>query len=139
MCKFELKHLVTMLKETKAFEQCLKTLNIVSMGNGKCIAELKVLEEHTNPMGTLHGGLSATLVDSVSSYGLFTHEKGGVKSVSVNINVSYMGGAKLGEEIVIESDTIKVGKTLAFCEVLIKNKANGNVLVKGEHTKYLMR
>lgn len=60
----------------------------MSAENGKCLAELKVLQEHANVLGGLHGGLSATLVDSISSYALLTHEKGGVASVSVDINLT---------------------------------------------------
>lgn len=60
---------------------------IKSIKDGRCLAEMKVEEEHTNPMGGLHGGLSATLVDTVSSYALLTHKHGAVASVSVDIHV----------------------------------------------------
>lgn len=43
-------------------------------------------EEHTNPMGGLHGGFSATLIDTISSWGLFTAK--GVPSVSVDIHAT---------------------------------------------------
>ncbi|XP_057665193.1 acyl-coenzyme A thioesterase 13-like [Diorhabda carinulata] len=140
MCKEILaQHISKILKETKSFEKCLKHLKFLSLGDGKCKAELKVSEENTNLMGTLHGGLSATLLDCVSTYGLHSHKNAsGVRSVSVNINVSYIGSAKVGDHVVIESDTLKFGKNLAFCEIVIKNRENGKILVKGEHTKFLL-
>jgi len=60
---------------------------IISGGNGKCVAEMKVEEQHTNKGGTLHGGLSASLVDMVSTLALLTHERQ-APGVSVNIGVS---------------------------------------------------
>lgn len=50
----------------------------------------------------------------------------------------YIKGAKIGDEIQIFANTVRVGKTLAFLEVAIKDKATGKLLVKGSHTKYMM-
>lgn len=41
----------------------LAQVTIVSGGDGKCLAEMKVLPEHLNRGGGLHGGLSSTIVD----------------------------------------------------------------------------
>lgn len=136
---FEAKHLMAMIESSSRFEKCMRTLKIDSLGKGKCTASLMVSEEHTNPMGTMHGGFSASLVDSISSWALLTHEKGNCFSVSVNMNMTYLQGAKEGEAVQVEANTIKVGRTLAFLEVFIKNKSNGNILVRGEHTKFLKR
>lgn len=51
----------------------------------------------------------------------------------------YIKGAKVGDEIEINANTVKVGKSLAFLEVLIKNKQTGDILVKGSHTKFLLQ
>lgn len=48
---------------------------MISAGDGKCEVEMKIEDEHTNTFGTLHGGLSATLVDVISSYAWLTHPK----------------------------------------------------------------
>ncbi|KAJ3640861.1 hypothetical protein Zmor_027396 [Zophobas morio] len=124
------------VQNTKSFDKVLKNVNILSLGAGKCTAELKVDEEHTNPMGGLHGGLSATLVDCVSTYALMT--KIPARHVSVDIHMSYLKGASIGDDILIEADVVKSGKSLAFLEVQIKNKKTGDILVKGSHTKFIM-
>ena len=54
---------------------------------GKCVAEMEVAEEHTNKGGTLHGGLTATLVDTISTVALMTTGPGN-PGVSVDINVT---------------------------------------------------
>ncbi|KAK9877041.1 hypothetical protein WA026_016070 [Henosepilachna vigintioctopunctata] len=126
------------LRDTKNYEQQFKNLKIITMEKGTCIAEMDVEERHTNAMRTLHGGCTATLVDSLSSYGLSSLEKGNVAHVSVNLNIRYMQGGEVGKKIVIESVTTKCGKNLAFLDVTIKDKESGRILAKGEHTKYLL-
>lgn len=49
----------------------------------------------------------------------------------------YLKSAAIGEDVVIEANTIKSGKTLAFLEVLIKKKSDGSLVAKGSHTKYV--
>ncbi|KAM5202591.1 acyl-coenzyme A thioesterase 13 isoform 1-T1 [Hipposideros larvatus] len=109
---------------------------LVSADPGKVICELKVEEEHTNKGGTLHGGLTATLVDNVSTMALLCTERG-APGVSVDMNITYMSPAKIGEDIVITARVLKQGKTLAFASVDLTNKATGKLVAQGRHTKHL--
>ena len=43
---------------------------------GRCVVALVIDEEHTNLGGTLHGGLSALLVDNISTLALTTPDQG---------------------------------------------------------------
>lgn len=68
---------------------------MILANNGKCSAEMKIENDHANSFGTLHGGLTATLVDVISSYALLTHPKFVQKlntcpygGVSVDIHIS---------------------------------------------------
>ncbi|XP_037777603.1 acyl-coenzyme A thioesterase 13-like [Penaeus monodon] len=118
------------------FDKNLSKLRVVAGGNGKCVAEMTVEKEHENRGGTLHGGLTATLIDVVSTMALMTTEKA-VPGVSVNINVSYMKAATSGQEIVINAETLRVGRNLAFLSVDITNKESGALIAQGSHTKYI--
>ncbi|RZC34019.1 4HBT domain containing protein, partial [Asbolus verrucosus] len=116
-------------------------LRIISIGEGKLKAELKVDDGHTNPMGGLHGGMSATLVDTLSTFALMSKlgEIGpNARHVSVDIHMSYLKGAKVGDEILIEAGVVRSGKSVAFLEAEIRNKATGDLLVKASHTKFIM-
>ena len=53
------------------------------------MGELKIEEEHLNRGGTLHGGLTATLVDSISTLGLITSKRQ-ASGVSVDLHVTYV-------------------------------------------------
>ena len=60
---------------------------MVSGGGGKCQCEMTVTEDHLNRGGTLHGGMSATLVDVVSTMALMTTGEGN-PGVSVDLSVA---------------------------------------------------
>ncbi|XP_036044910.1 acyl-coenzyme A thioesterase 13 isoform X2 [Onychomys torridus] len=111
-------------------------VTLVSAAPEKVVCEMKVEEQHTNKLGTLHGGLTATLIDSISTVALMCTERG-APGVSVDMNITYMSPAKLGDEIVITAHILKQGKTLAFASVDLTNKATGKLIAQGRHTKHL--
>ncbi|XP_064087724.1 acyl-coenzyme A thioesterase 13-like [Macrobrachium nipponense] len=127
---------VMKIMSERGFDRNLSKVRQVSVGGGKCVAEMVVEEEHQNRGGTLHGGLTATLVDVISTMALMTTERA-VPGVSVDLNVSYISAAKEGETIVISADTLKVGRTLAFLNVDITTKESSKLIAKGSHTKFI--
>jgi len=124
--------------KSKGFDRVLSKCQFVEGDVGRCVAALVIDEEHTNRGGTLHGGLSALLVDNISTLAL-TSADGQPFSygVSVNMDLSYLKAAKLGEEILIEANVLKRGRTLAFLEVELRKRSTNELLVKGSHTKYI--
>ncbi|KAF4520413.1 hypothetical protein B566_EDAN003984 [Ephemera danica] len=130
------REVIKVMMESKSFDRVMGKVSVITAGQGQCVAEMKVEKEHQNSGGTLHGGLTATLVDSVSTCALMTHERA-IPGVSVNINVSYLKAAKEGDVIVIDAKTLKAGRNLAFLEVCVKNKDTGDIIATGSHTKYI--
>lgn len=66
-------------------------VEILSAAPGKVVCEMKVEEEHTNRGGTLHGGLTATLVDVISTTAIMYTERG-APGVSVDMNITWAPG-----------------------------------------------
>jgi len=48
-----------------------------------------------------------------------------------------MRPAKVGDEILIDARTEKLGKSLAFLSVDIKNKNDSKLIATGTHTKHM--
>jgi acyl-coenzyme A thioesterase 13 len=104
------------------------------------LAELPVSANLLNSKGSLHGSVSATIVDwaggmAIASTGL---EKTGL---STDIHVSYVSTAKLGDTLTIEGSVSKVGRNMGFTTVTI-SKGEGEkktVVAHGTHTKYILR
>ena len=59
----------------------------MSGGGGSCKCEMTVSEEHQNRGGTLHGGMTSTLVDAVSTWALLGTDEP-VAGVSVDLSLS---------------------------------------------------
>ncbi|TSK31476.1 Acyl-coenzyme A thioesterase 13 [Bagarius yarrelli] len=131
-----LRQVMRVMLDSPGFDRVLSKVKLVSASPGKVVCEMKVEEEHTNRGGTLHGGLTATLVDVISTTALLYTERG-APGVSVDMNITYMNAAKVGEDILITAQVLKQGKTLAFATVDLTNKANGKLIAQGRHTKHL--
>ncbi|XP_025198397.1 acyl-coenzyme A thioesterase 13-like [Melanaphis sacchari] len=125
-------------------DRVLEKVNITSVGNGQCIAEMVVEKQHTNAYGTLHGGFTASAVDILSSMAMLTHprvveniDSAPNSGVSVDIHISYLNSAKIGDRVVINSETIKLGRNLAFLKVTLLRKDDNVVIAQGTHTKFV--
>ncbi|KAK4886872.1 hypothetical protein RN001_003143, partial [Aquatica leii] len=124
------------LKNCKSFDHHCQKVNFIKLGNGSCVAEMKVEEEYANPMKTLHGAYVATLADTLTTLALLTHEKCPLlPSISLSLNLSYLKSAKVGEEIIIDSQIVKLGNTMAHLECKIFDKGTNSLLVHATHTK----
>ena len=96
---------------------------------------MKVAEGHLNGVGTLHGGLTATLIDNLTTVAILTkppHRPG----VSIDMNISYLRPAKIGDEIIINTEVVMMGRTLAFTSAELLHQ-DGKIIANGRHTKYV--
>ncbi|CAN9504011.1 unnamed protein product [Ophioblennius macclurei] len=131
-----LKHVMKAMIDTPGFDRVLSKVELVSAVPGKVVCGMQVEEEHTNRGGTLHGGLTATLVDVISTVAIMYSERG-APGVSVDMNITYMNAAKMGEDVLITAQVLKQGRTLAFATVDLTSKATGKLIAQGRHTKHL--
>ncbi|XP_066253753.1 acyl-coenzyme A thioesterase 13-like [Euwallacea similis] len=127
------------VRKSKLFDRVLEKVNIISLKDGNGLAEFTVQEEHTNHKGELHSGFVCSVADYLSSYSFSTHELGNNYHVSIDMQITfYKPPAKMGDEIEVVSKTLRGGHSIAFLEVLLKNKNTGQLLVKGNHNMYLL-
>lgn len=103
---------------------------------GRILCSFKVPPRLVNAGNFLHGGATAALVDILGS--AVIHTVGApLVGVSLEINVSYLDAAFLGEEIEVEAKVLRVGKTIAAVTVELRKKKTGKIVAQGRHTKYL--
>lgn len=129
-----------MKDQSPIYQMLLSEIEILSASKaGSITARLIVKAAHLNSKGSLHGTVSACLVDwagglAIASTGL---EKSGV---STDIHTSYVSGAKEGDTLEVTAQAAKVGGTLAFTRVEIQklgNDGTSSVVSIGSHTKYV--
>ncbi|KAJ8334290.1 hypothetical protein SKAU_G00399290 [Synaphobranchus kaupii] len=131
-----LKQVFRSMVDSPGFDRVLSKVNVVSANPGKIVCEIKVEEAHINGLGILHGGMTASLVDVVSTAALMYTERGS-PGVSVDMNITYMNAAKLGEDVLITAQVLKQGRTLASATVDLTSKATGKLIAQGRQTKHL--
>ena len=132
-------HCSDLLERSPVYSHFLKDIQIESATKGTVVASLKVLPIHTNSKGTLHGTVSACLVDWAGGMAIASE---GVDrtGVSTDIHVTYLAAAREGDSLEIESDVSKLGSTLAFTTVRIRKIAGDGLKIpvaNGSHTKYV--
>ena len=76
-------------------------------------SKLKIEDHHKQPMGLVHGGIYATLSETICSYGANFFD-GGVY-VGVNNNTDFLTSVESGE-IICVAEPIKVGKSYQLWE-----------------------
>ena len=102
-----------------------------------CSDTMRCAIDVCNPLGNLHGGCSATLIDEISTLALQALDKARRQGVSVSLTTDYLAAAPHGATVLIEGRCHKVGRTLAFTSAEIRDKHSGRVYVRGSHVKFV--
>ncbi|KID65377.1 Thioesterase superfamily, partial [Metarhizium brunneum ARSEF 3297] len=97
-----------------------------------------VQPQHCNRLHHLHGGATATLLDFCTSVPLSLVSRPGFwqyLGVSRCLTVSYLRPARAGDQVLIETEIVQVGKRLATLRGSIRRKEDGQLLCTAEHLK----
>ncbi|XP_002163057.1 acyl-coenzyme A thioesterase 13 [Hydra vulgaris] len=118
------------------FDRLAAPVELIAVNlDGKLKFQWTVDETQVNSYGTLHGGYTSFLADYTTSIALaaINNKNAGV---SVDLSVTYLNPAKVGEIVFIETECKKLGKRLAFLEFQLKN-SDGKLLATAKHTKFI--
>ena len=118
----------------------LADARIIGASKGHVVARLPLSKNHMNSGGSLHGAVSAAIVDWMGGNAISTWDLRDKTGVSVDIHVTYQSGAKIGEEIEIEGIAERVGGSMAFTKINIykvEDGKRGKIVTSGTHTKYV--
>ncbi len=108
------------------------------MEEGRVVMSLKLSDRHMNPGGVLHGGVLTTLMDEATAHAIVTVRGLEVMAkaphATVDMNVSFLSGARPGDELQCEARTLRVGSTVAFAEAEVRRSGRDDVIAKGHFT-----
>ncbi|MCS6883944.1 MAG: PaaI family thioesterase [Acidobacteriota bacterium] len=79
------------------------------------VVDFVVRREMTNPLGILHGGLHAAILDEVIGMTVFGLVDA-YPTVSVNLTVDYLGQARIGDTVTARSRILRDGKQIVHAE-----------------------
>ncbi|KAF2759967.1 Thioesterase/thiol ester dehydrase-isomerase [Pseudovirgaria hyperparasitica] len=129
-----------LLPKSPIYNFLLTPLELISATKGTVVARLPLTDVHVNSKGGIHGSTSATIVDLIGGLAIAAYDLRDSTGVSVDIHITYVSSAKVGDIIEIVGSVDKVGGTLAYTSVTIWKVVDGQrgpVVVKGSHTKYV--
>ncbi len=92
-------------------------LRLIAVEAGTVTMALDPAPAHANPMGTLHGGIMATLLDSVMTCAVFTTLQAGRGCTTLEIKVNYLRAVAPGSGTVTAVGTVvQSGRRTAVAE-----------------------
>lgn len=103
--------------------------------SGTSICHLVLAPEHLNSVGSIHGSVSATIVDWASGSALAT--MGSKSGASVDMHVTFLSKAKLGEMVEVKGIVDRLGGRIAFTRVEVRKVEGGELVVTAIHTKFV--
>lgn len=104
---------------------------IESVEDGRVVFTLPTRVEFSNPLGTLHGGLPATILDSAMGCAVHTTLPVATSYTTIDLNITYLRpGALDGTEIRAEGVVVHRGRKLTTATGTLWD-ARGKVLATG--------
>ena len=122
-------------EKSSGYDNSLKHMELESVAPESLRFRIEVLPSLCNGGKTLHGGASATLVDMLTSVHLIA--VCGKPGVSTDLPLQYLSAAPLNSTVHCITSVDKIGKTLAFTSLQIKDSMTGKLIAKGSHTKFM--
>lgn len=112
---------------------------VASVADGEVVFAAKPDESLYNPIGMIHGGVAATMLDSAIGCAVHTKLPAGVGYSSVELKVSYLKAIHPSAgEIRAHGRVVKVGSRVAFGEAELRDEA-GTLLATGSGTCLVTR
>jgi len=113
-------------------------MRAVAFEPGRAVFEAEPAEFHYNPIGTVHGGFAATLLDSATACAVHAACKPGQAYTTVEIKVNYVRPitADTGT-VTCEGRTISLGSRIATAEARITDR-QGRLLAHATATCLLI-
>jgi uncharacterized protein (TIGR00369 family) len=101
---------------------------------GRVVFSMAAEEWMCNPAGVVHGGMAATLLDTVLTLAVVSLIPHGKSAQTIDMNVHYVRPVlPTGERIVAEGKAVHVGTTIGTAEGRIHNAA-GKLIAHGTAT-----
>lgn len=116
----------------------LKTLGIrlAEIGDRHAVMEVAIDERHRNYLGGVHGGLIATLIDTVCFFPRPLLPSGQA-ATTLDLNVSYVRAAAIGDVLSARAELLHIGRRTASLAVKVADR-QGRLVAHGTATLLLL-
>ena len=103
---------------------------LTAIESGKATIEYTIRKEMTNPLGTLQGGVFATMMDDTLGVAVYSLGKDRLY-VAINFYLDYLVGVNEGETIAVTANILREGNTVLNVGMKIEN-SEGKLVATGK-------
>ena len=117
----------------------LMGMTLATVEEGRVVFTVEPAEYHYNPIGVVHGGLAATLLDSAIGCAVQTLSPAGVAYTTVELKVNYVRALRSGMGVVSgEGTVLHFGRQVALAEARLTGP-DGKLYAHATSTCLIMR
>jgi len=113
-------------------------MRISDVGRGHVTFRARADGRHLNPLGGVHGGFAATVLDSVTGCAVHTMLDAGVAYGTIDLNVKMLKAIPLDQDLIAEGHVIHLSKSLGVAEASLRD-AEGTLLAHATCTCAVLR
>jgi uncharacterized protein (TIGR00369 family) len=93
-------------------------IEVLERGQGETVFKLEAEERHSNPMGTIHGGILCDLADAAMGMAFFSTLEEGESFTTLELKINYLRPFWTGT-LLAHGKVISRGKTIGLTECRI--------------------
>lgn len=116
-------------------------IRVAALGPGYSRVEMEVTPDMANIYGPAHGGAVFSLIDEAFEIASNSH---GVMAVALNVNITYVRPACVGDALVAEAKETNRSKRISTYEIEVKNEKGRKIAsaqclayIKGDRIPFL--
>jgi len=113
-------------------------MTFVIIEEGRVLFHATANDSHLNPLGGVHGGFAATVLDSVTGCAVHTLLKAGVGYGTIDLNIKMIRPVPKNEKLIAEGKIINLSKSLGISEGTLKNQ-EGKLLATATATCMIIK
>jgi len=113
---------------------------LVEVGHGRATFAVEPGEQHYNPIGVVHGGIAATLLDSAMGCAVQTTLEAGVGYTTLDLNVIFLRPMTVGTgKVLCEAAVVHTGSRVATAEGRVFSARTGKLMATGTCSCVILR
>jgi uncharacterized protein (TIGR00369 family) len=112
-------------------------VDLVRADGGEATAQMEAGEQHSNPMGTIHGGILCDLADAAMGMAYFSQLEAGESFTTLELKINYLRPFWTGK-LVAHGRVVSRGKTVGMTECDVVDD-QGRLIAKATSTCLTLR
>jgi uncharacterized protein (TIGR00369 family) len=115
-------------------------IELVEVGHGRATFSAHPGERHYNPIGVVHGGLAATLLDSAMGCAVQSTLEAGVGYTTLDLNTTFLRPITSDTgKVLCEAAVVHTGSRVATAEGRLFSASTGKLLATGTCSCVILR